>query len=427
MHLMSNRLKESRTLVPGFQLVNANNLTVFVGLFNAQDHLSNLKRNLVSQTFKNFDLLVVDNKSTDGTWEAVQDWQSLFPGRIQLVQNPINLGATGSLVCNIEMVKTEWITFFHQDDHYEDFHLETIFERSKNVSHEVVSIFSDMGRISNTGQKIASPPRAAWFVPSPDPPTQFLCNLRLHFVPFPSAFFRTHVLSKCLPPWHSTAFPDTEMILKMSAYGKFDGIRRITMRYQENPKSESHSIENAEKKLGMFVAVNRVLCSEEFKVVAAKVNADEREQFKLGIASALRARFGDSNLANILNSVARESLLVAWQYSDRDSLIESSDFYREIGGRQAHKLLSDLRIEKFGPSSVEYSSISKGETEFWNLESSKSNQSGNGTVQGLMFSWFVSLTSKFPYFLKVMISTKSLQFIAKGNADHPWNMSWKSR
>ena len=93
-------------------------MTVFLGIYNGAKYLPSLKEQLISQTFQDFYLVVVDNASTDDSFENLISWESDFGGRLSLHRNAENLGGGGTLCKALadDYIKTEWFVTFHQDD-----------------------------------------------------------------------------------------------------------------------------------------------------------------------------------------------------------------------------------------------------------------------------------------------------------------------
>ena len=66
--------------------------TVFTPTYNRADALGRPYRSLQSQTFGDFEWLVVDNASTDGTADLIEGWRSSAPFPITFLRNPDNIG-----------------------------------------------------------------------------------------------------------------------------------------------------------------------------------------------------------------------------------------------------------------------------------------------------------------------------------------------
>lgn len=68
---------------------------------------------ILSQTFEDFELLIVDNASTDNTVEEIR---KIYDSRIRLVINDINRGQTYSLNRGLELAKGKYIARIDSDD-----------------------------------------------------------------------------------------------------------------------------------------------------------------------------------------------------------------------------------------------------------------------------------------------------------------------
>ena len=78
---------------------------------------------VISQTYKNWELIIVDDNSGDGTVEIVRDMMG-HDDRILLFQNPQNLGAAITRNKALSEAKGPWIAFLDSDDLWEPTKLE---------------------------------------------------------------------------------------------------------------------------------------------------------------------------------------------------------------------------------------------------------------------------------------------------------------
>lgn len=88
-------------------------VTVLMPVFNSSHYLRQAIQSILGQTFVDFDFLIVDDGSTDGSQEIVK---SFHDSRIQLVQNPENSGVAVSLNLGIKMAQTKYIARMDGDD-----------------------------------------------------------------------------------------------------------------------------------------------------------------------------------------------------------------------------------------------------------------------------------------------------------------------
>jgi glycosyltransferase involved in cell wall biosynthesis len=90
-------------------------ISVCIPTYNGEKYLVACVESILRQTFKNFELLIVDDSSSDNTLQIAQDYEKL-DNRIRVVSNKQNLGLVGNWNRCIELAKGEWIKFVFQDD-----------------------------------------------------------------------------------------------------------------------------------------------------------------------------------------------------------------------------------------------------------------------------------------------------------------------
>ncbi len=344
--LLKNELRANRlVLAPAERPRQSASATIYLGLFNADPYLDSLLDQLQAQK-GDLPVLVVDNASEDGTWSRIQGWVKVFGNRLTLVRNPKNLGGAGSLYLNSDLITTDWFLTFHQDDFYLANHASTLCEAIDSASADTICISTEMGRLSPDGLKSPTPPRASWFLPDTTPETIFLTNLRLHNVPFPAAAFRTSKFFEIETPWHSTSFPDTEWVLLAASRGTFLFVADETMRYRENPDSESHAIDRAEKYLGATSALMRVFANPSFREICDGVRPENRNAFATACFDGIEIRLGEiSDYSNLIKLAAAEQMTSAWGYEEAIPTNFVSDFYQSLGSPRVPRFLNSFRLQ----------------------------------------------------------------------------------
>lgn len=97
-------------------------ITVIVPLYNKKAEVGRTLNSILSQTMKDFELIVVDDGSTDGSAEIVKEY---CDPRIHLIQQE-NMGLPATRNVGIRAAKTQIITFLDADDEWYPNFLETI-------------------------------------------------------------------------------------------------------------------------------------------------------------------------------------------------------------------------------------------------------------------------------------------------------------
>ena len=128
-------------------------ITIIIPTYNRANLLSRAIKSVLNQTFKDFELIVVDDGSTDNTAEVIKKFQEQDK-RIRYIQHDKNKGTAATRNIGIKAAKGEYIAFLDSDDEWFPEKLEkqvSLFEHSlrKNlgfVSCNYLEFYSESGR-----------------------------------------------------------------------------------------------------------------------------------------------------------------------------------------------------------------------------------------------------------------------------------------
>lgn len=90
-------------------------VTICVPTYNGATYLQQCLNSILQQTHFDFELLLVDDCSSDQTFAIAQRYAKK-DGRIRLYQNEQNLGLVGNWNRCVELAGSKWIKFVFQDD-----------------------------------------------------------------------------------------------------------------------------------------------------------------------------------------------------------------------------------------------------------------------------------------------------------------------
>ena len=88
-------------------------VTVLMPVYNAERHLREAVGSILSQTYPDFEFLVIDDGSTDTSAAIVRSYPD---PRLRFVQNPHNFGLTATLNLGLEMALGEYVARMDADD-----------------------------------------------------------------------------------------------------------------------------------------------------------------------------------------------------------------------------------------------------------------------------------------------------------------------
>jgi glycosyltransferase involved in cell wall biosynthesis len=307
-----NRLLAQREIEGSLDCTLGNHVA-FLGIYNAKDYINDIIKwtttlDLAPNTRPQ--ILIVDNASTDGSGSAIrklartlvdQDW------KVALVTNPINLGGWGSINLNLDLISQfEWVTTFHQDDQYACNHLREHIRACAGVGSNVGMISSESASTDKAGN-ILGYPRGTWIQSTnPNPSKIFLNLVKNHFLPFSGASFRIKFLLDTRIPWTSTAFPDTELLLRGLPVWNYLHLDEPRVTYLENETSESHSLNLASRQRGSVSALLRVFSAESFLTLVCQMETDEFRVFCFELIKAIEVRLSERTLAKMVARFAIE-------------------------------------------------------------------------------------------------------------------------
>lgn len=95
---------------------NTPKVSICIPAFNAADYLRQAVESVLGQDYQDYEIVIIDNCSTDHTVSLVSELQQLSNGHIRFYQNDRNIGLVGNLNRCLEYAKGAYIKFLCADD-----------------------------------------------------------------------------------------------------------------------------------------------------------------------------------------------------------------------------------------------------------------------------------------------------------------------
>lgn len=92
------------------------NVSVIIPAFNRSGTIARAVESVAGQTYRDFELIVVDDHSTDTTTDVVEDLASRHP--LRMLNNQRRKGAQGARMTGIDAARGAWIAMLDSDDEY---------------------------------------------------------------------------------------------------------------------------------------------------------------------------------------------------------------------------------------------------------------------------------------------------------------------
>ena len=103
-------------------------VSVVIPMYNAEEFIAECLESLLIQTFQAFEVIVVDDCSTDSSYETVESYAPKFGGRLRLTKTKKNSGgAAFPRNLGLELTRGEYVYFLDADDMLLGTALETLY------------------------------------------------------------------------------------------------------------------------------------------------------------------------------------------------------------------------------------------------------------------------------------------------------------
>lgn len=93
-----------------------NLVSVVIPTYNQKLFVEETINSVLSQDFTNYEIIISDNGSTDGTQEILKNYQLKFPEKIRVVLNQDNTGLASNFNRGLSLVRGEYIAWLDGDD-----------------------------------------------------------------------------------------------------------------------------------------------------------------------------------------------------------------------------------------------------------------------------------------------------------------------
>lgn len=136
------------------QRESMSSVTVVIPTYNRADLLPRAIDSVLSQSFEDFELIIVDDGSTDNTPEVVNTYSD---PRIQYIKRNENLGANRARNEGINRAESDVISFLDSDDELHPEYLETAMKKLRSSDPDTVGVFTSFeivedGEVTNVCQ-----------------------------------------------------------------------------------------------------------------------------------------------------------------------------------------------------------------------------------------------------------------------------------
>lgn len=239
-------------------------VSVLVTTYNHAPFVRECLDSLTAQSYHDFEIIITDDASTDGTPDLIQAWLDETHSAARFLRNPVNRGICANRNTAVSLAGGEFLCSLSGDDAYEPERIARQVECFAGKSPDVAVVYSNMRMIDARGRDL-NISYLDYILGNELPPenTVFDQLLRNSFVPAPAAMIRRTCLDAVGPYDETLFYEDYDMWLRLSAHFRFCFLPGCLVRYRVLTSSMSRS---PDSRKAMLTSALRILQSWQGKV-----------------------------------------------------------------------------------------------------------------------------------------------------------------
>ena len=123
-------------------------ISIVMAVYNGSRYVQQQIESILSQTYTDFELIILDDLSQDNTVEIVKYFET-FDSRVVVLENTLNTGVANTFGAGITKASGEFIALSDQDDIWLPNHLEVLVESitDHSLAHTNSRMFNDDNRV----------------------------------------------------------------------------------------------------------------------------------------------------------------------------------------------------------------------------------------------------------------------------------------
>ena len=290
---------------------------VFLGTYNAEPWIEQVISSLEAQDCAPFTVKIVDNASTDDTILLSENLfsRNAFKNNYTLLKNNKNIGAISSFLDRLDQFDSDWIVMIHQDDIYHPDHIRTLSSAIMASNENTGVIFTAMKRVDGEGNVQVSPPTLSSKLSKTNRLENFMLSLQLSPINFPACALKVSELLTTNTTRHTTAFNDSEMLLRIMCVSDVCYVPSETVHYRVYPGNAAAITSSLANDRAIFVGLVELFHSKEVdEVLRLAKTSSHWEKLVASIDQAIEIRIENAEIKNLTRNMIAETLIRRFGY-----------------------------------------------------------------------------------------------------------------
>jgi glycosyltransferase involved in cell wall biosynthesis len=220
-------------------------VSVLVTSYNHARYVEQALDSLRHQTSPDFEVIITDDASTDGSADVIAAWLARTGYPAQFIRNPVNRGICANRNTALARSSGAFVCSLSGDDCYEPNRIERQLESFLTQPEHVAAVYSDMLIVDSEGK-----PRDRSHLDSaldgavPPQGDLFVRILAGNFLPAPAVMVRRSAIAAVGGYDESLFYEDLDMWLRLSVRFHFVYLPGLLVRCRRHKSSMSNSLSN---------------------------------------------------------------------------------------------------------------------------------------------------------------------------------------
>ncbi len=330
-------------------------VTIVIPSYNHAHYVAQAVESLFQQTFRDFEVIIIDDGSTDGSPEVISSALERNPGVTVHFHVQKNRGLSATLNRGIELAGGEFFCFLPSDDMYQPEKLEHQVKAFREGGSDLGIVFTRQMVVDDEGNEVTDSPILNWFdVPFRTKEEIFPALFERNFLPAPSVMCRMSYFDRVGTFDESINYcQDYDMWLRMLKFGDIGLVDKRLIKYRWHgrnltyTKSERADFERA---VVLLKATRNLSITDVFPRLKGLDQSDFPQEYSEAYRTLSRY---------LLNSGLYELVPVAYSMIEQarrlTPSLEIDDEIQELLRKRPHFL--ELRDGRLGELNEEASSL----------------------------------------------------------------------
>ena len=160
-------------------------------MYNVAPYLAACLDSILAQTFRDFEIVLIDNGSTDGSWEIMEAYAET-DARVRLFRHRWNKGAAASYASGLELSRGIYVAFVDADDMVPPEYLAILRKEMVASDADIVAAgYQEFSRTLGDGERQTWAQESAWLGKTVQDRLHAFLPMRLHIAPWSKLYRKT--------------------------------------------------------------------------------------------------------------------------------------------------------------------------------------------------------------------------------------------